>query len=102
MKIDSQSPNFDPAVKTARTEGTTAADSTGVGRTAAGTQADAVSLSPDAQLAAKAIAAATGTSDVRPEVVERAKALLASGELGNDPVRLADAIIDRTIESSQD
>ena len=59
---------------------------------------DHVQVSSAAQLASTAIAAANSGPAVRPDVVERAKALLASGNLGADANKLADALIDRTID----
>ncbi len=59
--------------------------------------ADQVQLSPGAELAGQAVKAAEASPDIRPDVVERARALLQSGDLGSDPLRLADALIDRTI-----
>jgi flagellar biosynthesis anti-sigma factor FlgM len=59
---------------------------------------DQVRVSTTSQLAAAAASAAEQASEVRPEVVERARKLLASGELGRDADRLADALIDRTID----
>jgi anti-sigma28 factor (negative regulator of flagellin synthesis) len=37
--------------------------------------------------------------DIRQDKVERARAMLANGELGNDPRRLADAIVARLLEN---
>ena len=60
---------------------------------------DRFEKSPDAQLAEMAVRAATNTPDIRPEVVERAKAKLMSGELGADMERLADKMIDSLLGS---
>jgi flagellar biosynthesis anti-sigma factor FlgM len=60
---------------------------------------DAVKLSSRAQLARTAMGAADRASDIRYEKVARAKALLAAGEVGNDPLRLADAIVARLVEN---
>jgi flagellar biosynthesis anti-sigma factor FlgM len=97
MKIESNRPNLDttPAGKidAARTSDAKAAKAS----SAAG--ADQFSVSPNAKLASSAIDAATKTSDIRPEVVARAKALLAEGKVGNDPHRLADALIDSLLKN---
>lgn len=58
------------------------------------TRGDRVELSSDARLVDRAVRAAHSTPEVRPEVVERAKAKLESGELGKDLFRLADKMID--------
>lgn len=41
-----------------------------------------------------AVRAVEKTPAVRQDVVERVRAKLAAGEIGNDPARLADRIID--------
>lgn len=60
---------------------------------------DRFEKSPDAQLAEMALRAATTSPDIRPEVVERAKQKLMSGELGADTERLADKLIDSLLGS---
>ena len=60
---------------------------------------DAVSLSSDLRLADEAVRAAALAGDVRPEAVARARALLASGELGADLTRLANRLIESLSES---
>lgn len=63
-------------------------------RTAAGSAGDRVQVSDDARLLGAAIAAADRAPDIRQDVVERARQKLEAGEIGNDPARLADRIID--------
>jgi len=58
---------------------------------------DRVEVSADARLLGKAIDAASKAPEIRQDVVERAKARLAAGEIGNDPTRLADRLIDRLL-----
>jgi flagellar biosynthesis anti-sigma factor FlgM len=97
MKIDNHS-HFNPAVQTERTESPKRATTAESGRVGSkGT--DAVTLSSDAQLAAKAVAAAGQSDDVRADEVTRAKKLLAGGDLGKNADRLADAIIERVIQT---
>ena len=55
---------------------------------------DRVEVSADARLLGKAVDAAAKAPEIRQEVVERAKAKLAAGEIGNDANRLADRLID--------
>lgn len=55
---------------------------------------DSVELSPDLALANQAVQAVGTASDIRPEAVARAKALLERGEIGQDLDRLADKLID--------
>jgi hypothetical protein len=60
---------------------------------------DGVTLSSDLRLAHEAIAAANVSSNVRSDVVDRARALLERGTLGADLDRLAGRMIDALIES---
>jgi flagellar biosynthesis anti-sigma factor FlgM len=101
MKIDSYRANLDPAEKNERTENIKRVEADRLDRaTTADRRADGVRLSSEAQLAAKALAQASRSTGVRTEAIEPAKQLLASGELGKDPERLADAIINRALEAS--
>jgi flagellar biosynthesis anti-sigma factor FlgM len=62
---------------------------------------DAVRVSSEAQLVAQAAGAVgdVGAQDqVRPDVVERARAALARGEVGADLDRLADRLIDGMLD----
>jgi flagellar biosynthesis anti-sigma factor FlgM len=61
------------------------------------TGVDDVRLSSDAQLMQAAMRAVQDVPDVRPDVVERMRAALANGAIGNDPHALADAIIDHLL-----
>ena len=55
---------------------------------------DRVEVSADARLLGQAVDAASKSPEIRQDVVDRAKAKLAAGEIGNDPQRLADKMID--------
>ncbi len=55
---------------------------------------DRVEVSADARLLSSALAAAEKAPEIRQDVVERARQKLEAGEIGNDPARLADRIID--------
>lgn len=55
---------------------------------------DRVEVSADARLLGRALDTASKTPDIRQDVVDRARARLEAGEIGNDPVRLADRLID--------
>ncbi len=55
---------------------------------------DRVEVSADARLLGQAVDAAARSPEIRQDVVERAKARLAAGEIGNDAERLADRMID--------
>jgi flagellar biosynthesis anti-sigma factor FlgM len=60
---------------------------------------DQVRLSNDVQFVQAATAAAHQAPEVRQDVVERMRALLQAGQIGNDPERLADALIDSWIDT---
>jgi hypothetical protein len=97
MKIDQNRGGFDPV-------GAARADGVRDERTAAVEKAkdervgaDQVRVSTTSQLAANAAAAAAAAPEVRADAVERARARLVAGELG-DPLRIADAIIDQAID----
>ena len=59
---------------------------------------DAVRLSGDLKLADEAVRAASVSTDVRPDAVARARALLQSGELDRDLADLADRMIDSLLD----
>lgn len=96
MKIDNSRANLE-TVAAQQAYAAETRDSKGAERARPSATADQVSLSTGVHLAKTAAVAAGRTPDVRPEVVARAKALLASGEVGNDPGRLADVLIDRAL-----
>jgi flagellar biosynthesis anti-sigma factor FlgM len=60
---------------------------------------DQVRLSNDVQFVQAATAAAVQAPEIRPDLVDRMRALLNAGEIGNDPGRLADALIDSWVET---
>ena len=98
MKIDSYGSDIRNQALT-RVDGP--ATSAGKTNTAASTPAaevgDEVRLSSDAQLIQAATQAAQQTPDVRQDLVERMRAALAKGEVGNDPHALADTLIDHML-----
>lgn len=100
MRIDNNRANLD-AVRPQQAQAADAAAGTGTEHSRPSKSADQVSLSEGVRLAGTAVAAASHAPDLRPDVVERAKALLERGQLGEDPHRLADALIDRTLSGDQ-
>lgn len=95
MKINGDNPN----VQTGSTEplGKVAdvASATGSGKAhAAGPRADQLTLSPEAKIMQAAADNATSTPAIRQDVVERMRALLDKGAVGNDANSLAESIID--------
>jgi flagellar biosynthesis anti-sigma factor FlgM len=102
MKIHGERPELNNPLA-GRVEANRPSEARG-GQTAAASgpaASDRVRVSDDAKLASAAIAAAEQSPDVRPEAVARGKAVLASGKLGLDHERLADAIIDRSLDSEK-
>jgi hypothetical protein len=59
---------------------------------------DRVELSWDAQLAANAPCAAQDAPSIRQHVVERAREKLMAGEIGKNPFKLAERLVDRLLE----
>ncbi len=55
---------------------------------------DALTLSPEAQFLKTLSEQSAGAPAIRQDVVDRMKALLDAGQVGNDPGALADALID--------
>ena len=96
MRIDKNRTELD-GVTTSRPEATESGQAQGADRAAQQKSGDKVQLSNTAQVATAATQAATDAPEVRSDVVARAKALLESGELGADPERLANALIDRAL-----
>jgi flagellar biosynthesis anti-sigma factor FlgM len=96
MKIEGNRPNLEPSAAS-KVEGERVTSRKG--KDASGkVGSDAVTVSADVHLAQKAIDTASQPLDVRPDVVARGKALLASGTLGADANALADTIIQRLID----
>lgn len=62
-------------------------------------QADQLTLSPEAQLLKAAVDTAAGDPAVRSDIVERMRALLEQGGVGDDASRLADAMIDDVLKN---
>jgi flagellar biosynthesis anti-sigma factor FlgM len=102
MKIERDSnvspPRSDAADALVRPE-SDGRDASSTGSTAG---AGNLTLSADAEIASAAIRKAAALPEIRQELVERVRKLLDNGELGRDPERLADAIIDSLIDHSVD
>lgn len=95
MKIDGQRADLvNQALD--RVDGTTAqvGNQASPVSTPAAAKGDQVRLSGEAQLLQAAMQVAKQTPDIRQDVVERMRAALDRGEVGNDPGRVADALID--------
>ncbi len=96
MRIDNNRANFD-RIDNARSAAADAAAKKDSSRGSDRVGGDTVKLSSGAQFATSAVSAAPKAPEVRQDKVERAKAMVADGTLGNDPLKLADALIDRAI-----
>ena len=99
MRIDNNRANFD-RIESAKTDATQSGSSK-AGRAGQAGGGDQVSLSSGVQLASLAATAAASAPDIRQDKVERAKALLESGKLGNDAHKLADKLIDRALDNDE-
>ena len=97
MKIEGNRPNVDAAAA-GKLEGARASSSKGKDR-AGRANGDAVTVSPDVELAQRAIDSANQPASIRPDAVSRGKALVASGSLGRDAGALADTLIQRLLDN---
>lgn len=96
MKIEGQRPDQvtrSDAAQQAQQADRVQADRQERGR-AAGAGGDRVEVSSDARLMSTALQEASKSPAIRQDVVDRARQKLAAGEVGNDPLRLADRMID--------
>lgn len=97
MKIEGQGPNS--LTSTTEAQATQGSDRVQLGRSDQARAADdpkndRVHVSPDARLFTTAVREVARAPEVRQDVVERARQKLAAGEIGQDPLTLADRIID--------
>src|SRR5262245_32462651 len=101
MKIQGHGPNT--GVDATGTTGTAKADAIrkrleGVQENAGAGAGDTVQLSADAQLADRVRQAIAATPAVRADLVEAARAKLAEGDVAQDPLALADRLIDQMLD----
>jgi len=99
MRIDNNRANFD-RIESAQTDAAHAGSSKAGGTGQAG-GGDQVRLSSGVQLASTAATAAASAPDIRQDKVERARALLESGKLGDDADKLANKLIDRALANNE-
>lgn len=97
MKIEGHGPN--PPTSTSDAQGTPASERVQGGRSEQGQRGapvrnDRVEVSDDARLMDDAVREVQRAPEVRQDVVERARQKLAAGDIGRDPFKLADKIID--------
>jgi flagellar biosynthesis anti-sigma factor FlgM len=96
MRIDNNRANFD-RIENAKSSAADAAAKKEVAKGSEKVGGDTVKLSSVAQFATSAVSAASSAPEIRQDKVERAKAMVADGTLGSDPLKLADALIERAI-----
>ena len=93
MKIDSNSSGLDQAaLQRLEKPAADAPKPAAAGKTDSG----------DAELANEAVKAANDMPEIRTDLVERMRVLLAAGELGNDAGLLADSLIDNMLDKTSD
>jgi hypothetical protein len=92
MKVD----HTRPAYGTQGTYGVDASAPRSGNQVATGTPSDTLNISGDVELAARAMAAAAATPDIRPEAVARGRAAIAKGV---DVDALSDAMVSHLLES---
>ena len=99
MKIEHDKPN----ALTNQTDALApAAPASATGKAAAAeahNKADQLSVSAEAKLLKAAAEAAANAPEVREELVEKMRALLAQGEIGTDADSLADSLIDDVLKN---
>jgi flagellar biosynthesis anti-sigma factor FlgM len=96
MKIENDKPNPLAPQADALKPTAQAASATGAAKAAAAatSKGDQLTVSPEAQLLKAASEAASADPGVRAELVEKMRALLAEGKIGNDASALAEALIE--------
>src|SRR5690242_17266902 len=99
MKIDGNSPNANvrplgPSPDDTRINSGTS----GAQKANQSSHGDTVELSSQAQLVGRTLKAAEAEPAIRQDKVDQAKQKLAAGEVGNDPVQLANRLIDHLLE----
>lgn len=92
MKINNDGPGAltNGAEPLARTTG----ESGGAKSRPASSATDALKLSPEGRFMQEAAVRSAGSPEIRQDVVDRMKALLDAGKIGNDTAALADSMID--------
>ncbi len=96
MKIQGNSPNQETSAASRLEQ--TRPDRQGKAAGSGDAATDRVELSSDAQLASSAVRAAANAPAIRQDVVEQARQKLLAGQIGQDPLKLADRLIDHLLE----
>ncbi len=97
MKIQGNSPNHEASAAAARLD-QARVERQGRAERSGSAGSDRVELSTDAQLASNAVKAAQSAPAIRHDVVAAARQKLMEGKIGQDPVKLADRLIDHLLE----
>ncbi len=96
MKIQGNSPNHETSAATRLEQ--VRSDRQGRAARPGAPGGDRVELSSDVQLVTQAVKAADSSPAIRQDAVERARQKLMAGQVGSDPMRLADRLIDHLLE----
>ena len=102
MKIENDKPNALANQTDSLAPAAPAAPASATGKAAAAAatgKADQLTISPEAKLLKAAGEAAANDPGVRAELVEKMRALLADGKVGNDATRLAESLIDDVLKN---
>jgi flagellar biosynthesis anti-sigma factor FlgM len=100
MKIEGNGPNAQIGAANNQPLDKLGKDQAGSTRIDQGRQdGDRVDVSPDGQLMGEAVRAAQDSPAIRQDKVDAATAKLAAGDVGTDPQRLADRMIDHLLGS---
>src|SRR5262245_36566604 len=98
MKIEGNPQNVSvEAAGTKKTDGTKSSSNTPASESLPG-GTDTLELSAEAQLASRVRQDVASSPAIREDLVEQAKEKLAAGEVGNDPMALADRLIDQMLD----
>ena len=98
MKIDANRSNLDSAALQRLDRAAAEAAKQAGQKTGDKAAGDRVALSADAALATDALKAIQDSPDIRLELVERMRKLMADGELGANVEALADSLIDNMLD----
>ena len=99
MKIQGNRPENEAAIAQQKVDRAASEGRQAAAAAAKSGPGDRVALSSDAALANAAARAAAEAPDVRTDLVERMRALIDRGELGEDADKLADSLIDSMLGS---
>jgi flagellar biosynthesis anti-sigma factor FlgM len=98
MKIDGNSPNANVGPLANTPDDTRVKGGGTKGQAGGVSHGDTVALSPQARMVNQALQAAAASPAIRQDKVAEARAKLDAGEIGQDPMGLANTLIDHMLE----